>query len=330
VSALFRESVGRVLNAPAVVVVAWLATMVFAFPLTVVVREAIADQLGASLQAEVLAAGADYDWLQEFNAGATGAAASLGARVIGFAAVLDNISGLLDRQARPVALVAAYALFAAAWAFLAGGIIDRLARDRRTWSHGFFSACGRMFPRLARLAVANALVYGMIFGSLHPWLFDGMFAILTRNTTAERSAFLVLIGLYAVFLAALGTANIVFDYARVRMVVEDRRSALGAIAAALRFLRRNGRAAVTLYLLDAALLLIVIAVYALVAPGAGGAGWTVWLAFAISQAYIIARVAAKLVFWSSATVLFQHRLAHAGYVARRAPAWPESPIVERM
>jgi hypothetical protein len=36
----------------------------------------------------------------------------------------------------------------------------------------------------------------------------------------------------------------------------------------------------------------------------------------------------KLVFWASETALFQSRLAHVGYVNRRAPTWPESPQAE--
>jgi hypothetical protein len=36
----------------------------------------------------------------------------------------------------------------------------------------------------------------------------------------------------------------------------------------------------------------------------------------------------KLVFWASETALFQSRLAHAGYVARPLPTWPDSPAAD--
>jgi hypothetical protein len=282
------------------------------------------------MQAQALATGADYDWLEEFTSGQSGAPATLDARVIGFAAVLDNLTSIADRQARPLEVVLVWALFGLAWTFLMGGFLDRLARDRRTGAHGFFAACGLMFPRFLRLAVPMFLVYALLFGSFHPWLFEELLAALTRNETAERSVFAVLLALYAVFAAVLAAANLLFDYARVRIVVEDRRSALGAVAAAVRFLSRHGRTAVGLYAADVLLLLLVMAAYALVAPGAGGTGWTMWLGFALGQAYIVARVWVKLVFWASATALFQSRLAHAGYVARPLPAWPDAPVVERM
>ena len=103
---------------------------------------------------------------------------------------------------------------------------------------------------------------------------------------------------------------------------------LGAVNAALQFIQRNYAAAVALYALDFAAFLAVIAAYAMVAPSAGGAGAMVWAAFTIGQLYVLARLWVKLVFWSSETALFQHRLAHAGYVARPEPTWPDSPEAE--
>ena len=73
---------------------------------------------------------------------------------------------------------------------------------------------------------------------------------------------------------------------------------------------------------------IVLAMYAVNAPGAGRAGWSMWLAFGIGQGYVMARLWVKLVFWASETALFQGRLAHAGYVAAPKPVWPDSPMAD--
>ena len=48
-------------------------------------------------------------------------------------------------------IVGATAAWLVLWSFLAGGIIDRFARARRTRAHGFFGACGMHFWRLLRL-----------------------------------------------------------------------------------------------------------------------------------------------------------------------------------
>jgi hypothetical protein len=134
--------------------------------------------------------------------------------------------------------------------------------------------------------------------------------------------------LYAVFGVALAAINLLFDYAKVRAVVEDRRSMFGAIAAAIRFLRMHGGSAIGLYLANVLLFAAALAVYALIAPGAGSTGPSMWIGFAVAQAYVLARLWVKLVFWASEVALFQSRLAHAGYVARPATSWPESPAVE--
>ena len=119
-----------------------------------------------------------------------------------------------------------------------------------------------------------------------------------------------------------------FDYAKVRAVVEDRRSMAGALLAALRFIRRNSGSALALYLADVALFVGAVTGYSLVAPGGAGIGWTMWIGFAIGQAYVLARLWVKLVFWASETALFQAKLAHAGYVAAPQPIWPDSPAVD--
>jgi hypothetical protein len=133
-----------------------------------------------------------------------------------------------------------------------------------------------------------------------------------------------------VFGAVLVLANAVFDYAKVRAVVEDRRSMIGAVASGWRFVRRNLAGVAALYFLSVLLFVGVLIVYALLAPGADSSGAGMVLGFVISQAYILSRLWVRLVFFASETSLFQGRLAHAGYVAS-APVTPvEPPIVERL
>jgi hypothetical protein len=151
-----------------------------------------------------------------------------------------------------------------------------------------------------------------------------------REVNEERTAFAMRLAVYVVFGLLLAACNLVFDYAKVRAVVEDRRSMVGAIAAAMRFARHNAVPAAALYLADVAMFVVAIVLYAIVAPGAGGSGVSVWTGFAIGQLYVLARLWVKLVFWASETALFQSRLAHAGYVAAPPTQWPESPTIEAL
>jgi hypothetical protein len=322
----WRDGIRRVNRAPAILIGVWLMTVLVSLPLAATMRGLLRDHLGASLAADSAAGGVNYDWMQEFSSQASGVGVTFGPAVLGFAAVLDNLSAFLDNTPEPIVVAFAAAMYLALWMFLAGGIIDRYARDRATRGQGFFAASGVFFFRFLRLGVLMGLAYGLLVRYLHPWLFGTLYPRLTNDLTVERTAFLVRLGLYAVFALGLAAGNVLFDYAKVRAVVEDRRSMLGATAAGARFIVRNARAAVGLYLVNVILFAIVLAAYALIAPGAGGAGWSMWLAFAVGQAYVLARLWAKLVFWASETALFQGRLAHAGYVAAPVREWPEGPM----
>jgi hypothetical protein len=214
------------------------------------------------------------------------------------------------------------------WSFLTGGVIDRFARARRTRSQGFFAACGLHFGRLIRLGVMAFIVYALLFRYVHGWIFDAGYVALTHNVTVERTAFMMRLLGYAVFGALLVVVNVVFDYARIRIVVEDRRSAIGAIFAGVRFVRRHLAGVLGLYGLNALAFLILIAFYALVVPGAPGGGLGTWIVLTVGELYILGRHYLKLLFYASETAFFQGALAHAAYTAAPMPVWPDSPAAE--
>jgi hypothetical protein len=306
----WREGIRRVASAPAILIGVWVMTTIVSLPLTLAIRAEIADHLGNSLTADAAARGMNYEWMQEFADQATGLGTTFRPTIVGFGAVLDNLSAFMDNVSRPAIVAGAAGTYVLLWLFLAGGIIDRFARDRATRAHGFFSACGSFFFRFLRLAVVMAVVYGLLFGVLHPWMFNTIYPRITRDVNVERTAFMIRAGLYLIFGLLLAAANVVFDYAKVRAVVEDRRSMLVALSSAFRFIWNNAGAAVGVYLLNVAAFGLTLAVYAFIAPSAGGIGLMVWAGFVIGQAYITGRLCVKLLFWASETALFQRRLGY--------------------
>jgi len=303
-------------------------TFALALPFAAMLRDQITTQLGSSLMAGPVADGVSYDWWTEFTARATGLGATFTPAIIGFASTLDALSRVVDARYPPKALLWLLVAYLGLWTVASGGIVDRYARQRPTRAHGFFSASGRLFFRLGRLAAAAGLVYWVLFRYVHPWLFLDLYRDLTRGLGVERTTLLWRVFFYLLFGAALVLVNVVFDYARIRLVVEDRRSAVGALLASLRFVWRHPLAIAGLYALNAVGFLLLLAVWALVAPGIHGAGVTMWAAFAAGQLYLLARLAIKLQFLASQTALFQAHLAHATYIAAPVPAWPESPAAE--
>lgn len=163
-------------------------------------------------------------------------------------------------------------------AFLLGGAIDRYARARATRAFGFFGAGGRHLGAMLRLAAIESLL------------------VLAADNVPDIRAAAAIVALVA----------LVGVYARVRIVVEDRRSAAGAWLASVRFIRRNAAGAITIFVV-----------------------WTT----AIVALGVVARGAGPILLLpliASATVFFQSRLAHAGYAAAPPLQWPESPAAEAM
>lgn len=324
----FRDGVRRVNGAPWVLAGMVAVTLLVALPLSLALRGMLEAHLGRSLAAEAVAQGTSYDWWQEFSAQASGLGQTFAPSIIGFGAVLDNISGLVDNLPLASTIAGATAAWMIVWSFLSGGVLDRLARGRAIRSQGFFAACGTYVWRFVRLGALAGLVYYVLFAYVHDFIFIDLYEPLTRNLTVERTAFAIRLAGYALFGSLLAFASIVFDYARVRIVVEDRRSALGAAVAAVRFVRRHAGGTIGLYLMNAAAYAAVVLIYAAVAPGAPRAGLSLWLVLAIGQIYIVVRHYLKLVFYGSQTAFFQGTLAHAAYTAAPPVVWPDSPAAE--
>ena len=321
----FLEGWRRVFRAPVVVVSVLAATFLFALPMAVLVRGAIAGHLGSSLEADAAATGWNAGWAAEFEAQAGGLERTFTFEILGFGGTMATLSRFLDHESLNPALAMAVAGYVALWMFLSGGILDRLARGRPVRAGAFFSACGTYFVRFLRLAVVVGAAYWALFAWLHPFLFQTLYDRWTRDMTVEREAAVLRGGLYLVFLIALGFVSLIADFAKVRAVVEDRRSMLSALLASLRFVRRRFFRTAGLYLLNVFAAIVILRIWLSVAPSATAAPW---LALLVAQLYLLCRLWAKLSFMASETVFFQGELAHAQYTAAPEPLWPDSPSAE--
>ncbi|HEX8027273.1 MAG TPA: hypothetical protein VF491_02370 [Vicinamibacterales bacterium] len=324
VMAAFVEGLNRVKRAPWVVIGTWMSTLVIAVPMAIVLHSMLGAHLDASLAARDAASGVNYDWWNEFLAQTSGIGVSFVPAILGFAAVMKNLSIIADTTPLPGVIAVAVVMNLGVSLFLVGGVLDRLARDHEVGAGAFFSACGVYFVRFIRLGMIASIAYWFLLIPYHAWLFDDLYPLLIAEVTVERTAFLTRLGLYAAFALPLFFINVLFDYAKIRAVVEDRRSMISAVIAGWRFIARHPGAAMALYAQNALVFLLVVGFYFLAAPGANAN----LFAFAIGQLYIVLRVFVRLQFAASQIALFQGRLAHAGYVARPIPRWPDSPAAE--
>ena len=211
-----RDGIRRVGKAPAVVLGVYVITLLTAAPLGIIMHGVIATDLGGSVAADDAAVGVNWEWWEEFQSHATGVARTFNPRILGFAAVLHNQSNFVDNQLPRGEVLLAVVAYLGIWTFLVGGIIDRLARQRRIASVGFFATCGTFFFRFCRLGLLAGIAYWIAFGMVHVWLFEDLYDLATENLAVERTAFLIRIALYGTFALLLLPINMVFDYAKVR------------------------------------------------------------------------------------------------------------------
>ena len=213
---------------------------------------------------------------------------------------------------------ATLAAFFVLWVFLSGGIIDRLARDARSAGTRFFSACGACFLPLLRLAAITLTCYWIVLTYVAPGL----------ATLADGAGDWIHLALYGVLALVLFAVSLLLDYARVRLVIEDRRSAIGALAASVRMLRASGARMLGV---QAAFWLLLVAWIG--ARGAASANvpytdGTAWSTFFMVLAFTAGEIVLKLSLLGAQASLYQTTLASAGWVARVNPSWPDEPSAD--
>jgi hypothetical protein len=186
--------------------------------------------------------------------------------------------------------------------FVSGGVLDRLARNKPTRTAAFFAACGVHFFRFLRLGALLAVPFALLVRLL-------IFAMSLPSIVPQILVFV-----------AIGVWSAIGDYAKVRIVVEDRHSALGALIGSVRFMARHPLQTVLIYLLN---VIVMMGVFALGRAG-GSFSWFVFLIL------LLLFLLTRLSFMASSIALFQSKLAHAGYVAAPLPMWPDSPSAEAL
>jgi len=283
----------RVLRRWRGIATAWAASIALALPLALVLRAALVDSLGHSEAGERMLQGWDGLWFRAFGAEASGIEGSFGPGIVGIGAVLRGLDATITGALHtlPGAVLAAGAAYVLLWVFLSGGLIANYSSG--THPPGVVRAGAQHFARLLPLASLAFAGYATV------WL--GLLPVLHRMTTSatldivdERVAFGYALAKYGCVWTTFWLLGVMHDYARVMRVPDPSLSVLGALKAALRFVRRHWVAVLSTALGLFLGFLVVVAVYWAVAPGVGQAtAPAIMFAFAIGQASIVARIAVR-------------------------------------
>ncbi len=189
--------------------------------------------------------------------------------------------------------------------FLAGGIVATVSVERRVSLRRFFNDASRYFFRYVRLFVLFAVVVVLAGLCYEEWLSDAVEDLREQAVTGRQST-LIGLGVFAAWLVLLAFTLMVFDYAKIRIVVEKRRSVFLAALLALAFSIRRLPRAVGLFCLNLAVVVLLFAVYLFVENLFSNATTSSIVGlFVVQQLLILGRIWMKVSFYSTQTVYFQ-------------------------
>jgi len=293
----FVSGLGAVLRAPLTVVAAVVLTFATAIPLALVmgdrVQHALNDQPPIVLGSEEI----DADWWLEFRRHAEGLEATFTPAIIGFAAPLSTLSAVLDGDLPATVMLGPIALAVIAWSFLWGVGIERFRRDGSRRAGDLVRAGLTSLPRFVGIAVVAAMAQLALYLTMHKLLFVVVFPLVTEGMANEAGAFMVRVALYAVFGIFVAMVTMIADYARIASALRD--SAGGAA-----FVRANWGRAFSLVVIVTLTLLALVVIYG-VGEAYGGSRVAGWRGVVIGQAFVILRIAMRLVTIASEVRLFE-------------------------
>jgi hypothetical protein len=284
-----------VIRAGRMPLVFWFYTLVFALAVVLPAGAILYSELGHSLYAERMLENFDLQWLTE---------------------MLNETGGLpLDVFPPLIALVAAgYVLLST---FLAGGALTVFASEEGSYRPGlFYEGCGRNFGRLFRLLLVSAVFYGVVLAV--SVALKALGKSIWGEGMEERP--LVIFGWFRTGLTVLLllVVNMIFDYAKIRLVVEDSRKSWRAALGSVKLVFRNLGGTAATYGLVALLAVALALAYAAVCgfiPRNLALGMALLLV--MQQAFVLSRIGVKLLFFGSQLEIYR------GVTA--APALAEEP-----
>jgi hypothetical protein len=215
--------------------------LAFSLILAVPMYHSLKDSFGNSLVGDRMAEGFDYLWWEEYRDEAQGMEQTFTPSIIGKGAFLNNLEGLIQLRIfdlPPIVLV--FGLFyIILHTFLAGGILSILRNSDHKFSlKKFFSGAGSQFVRFFLLMLIS-WVFFLIIGQAIKGGLDSILGGVRETAFSEITPFYLGLVFSAVVLFLFLFVQIVFDYGRIKIVLEDSPNILASTAGAFGFVFRH-------------------------------------------------------------------------------------------
>ncbi|MBI2620139.1 MAG: hypothetical protein HYW57_08670 [Ignavibacteriales bacterium] len=335
----FRLGVRKTNQAKRIIFFAWLVNTALAMTVVLPMLSRLDDYIGDTVMEEQLLEQIDANWLQTFKEDYkdNDLVGALDYTIFGAAPFLVHYDSYLSGSViRPIGrfffdlifrlrigfeylgpLTILAFLYVLASTFLASGFVGMFAKDYRLSFQEFLIEGAKYFGRFFRLSVLSLIVYMIVFGTLLDWWAQSI-PLWTANERSEMVPFVHYMIKNGTTVLLLGFLTLCFDYAKIRIVLEDRLSGLFASWAGLKFVLQHFFPTTGLYLflslIGIAAILFTVSLQGMVHPSGY---WTILFVFLIQQVYLGVRLWVRALFYASQTQLAQRHLRIQGLSALR-------------
>ena len=323
----FKQGIAQVSRTKRFVFFAWFVNVVITMPLALPVLSQLDGYLRNTVMEEKILQRMDATWADTYRADMENSEflRTLDYSVFGYAPFVNHLEMQMNgtfiktlggflydfffrweiNRASTSLLFLLSLLYVCMNSFLSGAFIAVYSKEYPFSFTEFLTEGARYFGKFFRIALVALLIYFLFFTLVVDWM-NNSIARWTQAEASETVPYTYYMIRNVIVLFFFSFLAMIFDYARVRMVVDDRTSSLAASAAGTKFAVTNARSTYGLYLLLSLIGLVLIALYAMierVIPQ--DSYWPLLLLFVLQQCYMLARFGLKAGFYGSQTRLYQ-------------------------
>jgi len=296
-------------NSTRMVLLLFIINLIFSLILAFPLYHSLKNSFGSSLVGERMAKGFDYLWWEEFRDQSRGLETTFTPSIIGKGAILDNLQALVEMRIFnfPPLLLIVVIFYIILHTFLAGGILTTFNQEKQKFSmKKFFEGSGFLFSRFFSLTILSWIPF-LAVGIFLAAGFESIVSSVSQSAISEIKPFYyALISSAIIFLLFL-LLQMVFDYARIKIVLEDKRDVLKSSLQALSFALRHPFATVFLYALLFLIQAGVTVVYVLAKEALPQSNFLEVLgAFFLQQIFIFAVIWLRCWLYSSQMELYRY------------------------
>lgn len=289
------------------VLLLFVINLAFSLILAVPLYHSLKSSFGNSMVGEKMAKDFDYLWWEEYRDQSQGLELSFRPSLIGKGALLNNLECLVQMRffELPSSLFILILIYIVVHTFLAGGILWVFNQEKPQFAlKGFFGGAGRYFSRFLLLLLLSWVLFGIVGFALR----NGLYLILddiARNSLTELTPFYLGLLFHALIIFLIFLIQMVFDYARIQVVMENGKDIVLVFVKALRFVLRHPGLTLGIYymifLSSVGISMLYVLTIGLISQSTFSA---VFLAFLLQQLFVFALIFLRCWLYSSEMELY--------------------------